>query len=160
MSILTDTFHDKMSGDSTLADLLASYMGEPAVFTIDPAPGDAMMPYIVTTGEVAQTPEDTKTTLGREMFRDIRCYDDAGDDARRIEAIAERVRALFHRQALVIDGYEWMLSECSGPIVADEGDAYGRVISVRVIAHTDTRRVAFEDFEIAQFENYTEIEWM
>jgi len=31
----------------------------------------------------------------------------------------------------VIPGFVWLWAECSGPIVADEQDAYGRIVTVR-----------------------------
>lgn len=134
MSILTAAIYDKLAGDTTLVDLLSTYKGSPAIFTTDPAPGDAELPYIVTAGEVSQAPFDTKTTRGRDLIRDVRCYAAADGSAVVIEAIAERVRALLHRQPLNINGFKWILSNVSGPIVADERDVYGRVISVSLIA--------------------------
>lgn len=133
MSAITDAIHDLLSGDATLAGLLNTYGGEPAIFTVDPAPGDATLPYIVTAGEVSQAPFDTKTTRGRTILRDVRCYDAADGSAVAVEAIAERVRALLHRQTITVAGYTWLLSECTGPIVADERDAYGRIVTVRTI---------------------------
>ena len=56
MSILTGAIYDVLAGDATLAGLLATYGGNPAVFTTDPAPGDATLPYIVTAGEFSQAP--------------------------------------------------------------------------------------------------------
>jgi hypothetical protein len=134
MSILTRAIYDVLAGDATLAGLLATYNGLPAVFTSDPAPGDAEPPYIVTAGDVAQTPFDTKTTRGREMVRDVRCYDNAGGGPVVIEAIAERARYLLHRRALAIAGHTWILSECGGPTVADEPKYYGRILTIRAIA--------------------------
>lgn len=134
MSILTPSIYDRLVGDETLVELLSEYQGSPAVFTVDPAPGDATKPYIVTAGEVSQAPFDTKTTRGRDAIRDVRCYADANGSAIVVEAIAERVRALLHRQVLVIDGFTWLVSDVSGPIVADETDAYGRIVSLRLIA--------------------------
>ena len=134
MSILTAAIYDKLAGDLTLASLLATYDGEPAIFTVDPVPGNATLPYIVTTGEVSQSPFDTKQTRGRSLIRDVRCYADADGSAIAIEAIAERVRALLHRQALTISGFSWMVSDCSGPITADDIDVYGRILSLSVIA--------------------------
>jgi len=49
-----------------------------------------------------------------------------------VEAIAERVRALLHRQPLTIPGFAGLMAECSGPIGADEPDAYGRIVTVRM----------------------------
>lgn len=137
MSILTAAIYDRLAGDATLVDLLANYEGNPAVFTTDPAPGDAVLPFIVTAGEVTQSPFDTKTTRGRNMTRDVRCYAAADGSAVVVEAIAERVRALLHRQPLTIDGHAWLLSNVTGPIVADERDVYGRIISVSLIAQEE-----------------------
>ena len=130
--MITDAFHSRMATDAALAALLASYDGEPAVFTTDPAPGDATLPYIVSAGEAVNAPFDTKTTLGNTIWRDVRCYDNAGGSAVTVEAIADRVRELFHRQSFPIPGFAWIWAECSGPIVADEQDAYGRIVTVKL----------------------------
>jgi len=135
--MLTAAIYDKLTADATLTAMLTSYNGSPAVFTIDPVPGDAVRPYLVTAGEAVQTPFDTKTTRGRDVIRDVRCYADADGSAVVIEAIAERVRAVLHRQPLTIAGFDWILSDCSGPIVADERDVYGRIISVSLKAQED-----------------------
>lgn len=131
MSVLTAAVYDRMAGDATLTGMLATYKGEPAVFTTDPVPGDATLPYIVTAGEVAQSPFDTKTSRGRRAFRDVRCYASAQDgSAIVVEAIAERVRALFHRYELTVTDFGVIVANCVGPIVADEQDAYGRILTV------------------------------
>jgi len=88
----------------------------------------------VSAGEVSVAPFDTKTTLGREIRRDVRCYAEADGSAVTIEEIAERVRARLHRHLLAIDGFETWVAECTGMIVADEDRAYGRVVSVRLIS--------------------------
>jgi hypothetical protein len=129
---LTDPFYERMAGDPTLVAMLATYKGAPAVFTTDPVPGDALLPYIVSAGEVVGTPFDTKTTRGRAVWRDVRCYDNANGTAVQVELMAERVRALFHRQAISITDFAWIWGECSGPIVADELEAYGRVVTVKL----------------------------
>lgn len=131
MSVLTQATYDVMAGDSELTGLLNTYEGEPAIFTTDPAPGDAVLPYIVTAGEVAQEPWDTKTTRGRVATRDVRCYTAESGSADVVEAIAERIYALFHRSEIAINGYDWVMAQCSGPIAADEQDAYGRIVTIR-----------------------------
>ena len=130
--MITQAIYDVLVGDATLVALLGTYGGEPAVFTTDPAPGDAVLPYLVTAGDVVDAPADTKTTRGLEVMRDVRCYAAASGSAVTVEAIAERVRTLLHRQSMEIDGFVWVLAECSGPIVADEPDAYGRIVTVRM----------------------------
>jgi hypothetical protein len=129
---ITAAFHSRMANDATLAALLALYDGAPAVFTTDPVPGDAVLPYIVSAGEAVNTPFDTKTTRGNRLWRDVRCYDNADGSAVQVEAMADRVRALFHRQSFLIPGFAWILAECSGPIVSDEQDAYGRIVTVKL----------------------------
>ena len=131
--MITQAIYNKLSGDATLVGLLSSYKGEPAIFTTDPAPGDATLPYIVTAGDIAEVPFDTKTTLGRTITRDVRCYAAASGSAVTVEAIAERVRTLLHRQALTITGFVWLLAMCSGPMAADEQDAYGRIVTVTMM---------------------------
>ena len=133
MSALSEAIYDLMTGDPTLEGLLATYRGEPACFTTEPAPGDATMPYGVSAGEVATSPWDTKTTLGREVWRDVRFYADADGSAVTVEALAERARALLHRQTLSVDGFSVMVAECTGPVTADEADAYGRILTIRLI---------------------------
>lgn len=131
MSVLTAAVYDRMANDATLTGLISTYKGEPAVFTTDPAPGDAVLPYIVTAGEVAQSPWDTKTTRGRRAFRDVRCYQSAKDGSPMVvEAMVERARALFHRYMLTVTDFGVIVANCVGPIVADEPDVYGRILTV------------------------------
>lgn len=128
---LTAALYDLLAGDATLVALLATYGGHPAVFTIDPAPGEAELPYVVAAGHVSDTAFDTKTENGREVFRDVRCYAAADGSALTVEDIAERVRELLHRQTITLAGFGMVVAECSGPIAADEEDVYGRVVTIR-----------------------------
>lgn len=137
MSILTQAVYDRLAGDSALVAMLATYKGAPAIFTMHPVPGDARLPYVVSVGEISQVPFDTKTCRGRELIRDVRVYADADGNPILVEAIAERVRALLHRGALTITGFQWVLSNVVGPIVADESHTYGRVVSMSVKAQEE-----------------------
>lgn len=134
---LTKSLYDRLASDSTLTDMLSSFNGSPAIFTIDPVPLEAELPYLVSAGSVSDVPFDTKTEVGRSFVRDIRCYDKISGSAVTVEAIAERVRNLLHRQPLSIDGASWMISDCSGPTTADEPEAYGRIITLSLIALED-----------------------
>ena len=129
---VTASIYNVMANDATLASLLATYRDRPAIFTIDPAPKDAVLPYIVAAAIPVQTPFDTKTTRGRTIWRDIRIYDDQTGSVSRIEQIAERVYQLFHRELLVVPGYAWILTECAGPISMDEDFAYGRLVTAKI----------------------------
>jgi len=134
---LAAAFYDRMAGDAELTALLGTYGGEPAIFTIDPAPEQAEMPYVVSAGNVADAAFDTKTTRGRQVWRDVRCYAVAQGSAVVVEQIAERVRVLFHRHSLAVDGFETWIAEASGPVTADEEDAYGRIVTVRLITQEE-----------------------
>lgn len=135
MGALSQAFYDRLVGDSALTALLAEYRGAPAIFTNDPAPPDALPPYIVTAGEFAVAPFDTKTLYGRTVYRDIRCYAAERGSAEQIEDIAERVRALFHRYELPVSGFTTMLCDVSGPTPAPDDDEQvtGRIVSVRLV---------------------------
>lgn len=133
MSIATQAFYDALIADAQLVALANTYESLPAIFTTDTAPDSAVMPYVVTAGEVAQEPFDTKLTEGRTITRDVKCYAPNGGSAEVVEAMAERVRAIFHRQEISIDGYTWMKTEVTGPIAADERDAYGRILTVQFV---------------------------
>lgn len=130
MSVLTAAVYDRMANDATLTALLATYQGEPAIFTIEPVPGDAKLPYIVTAGEMSQAPFDTKVDRGRRAFRDVRCYAPADGTAITVEAMAERVRSLFHRYSLTVTDFGVIVANVVGPVEADEKDAYGRILTV------------------------------
>jgi hypothetical protein len=133
LNALTQGIYDYLSADPTLVGMLASYDGAPAIFTIDPVPGDAVLPYLVSAGDVTDTSFDTKLDLGRRIWRDVRCYAMADGDSMPVEEIAERVRALLHRHKLVVAGYGTLVAECSGPTASNEQDAYGRIVTVKLI---------------------------
>lgn len=129
---MTAALYDRLAGDATLTALLATYRGEPGIFTVDPAPPDAALPYIVTAGNVVDNAWDTKTTRGRQVWRDVRCYAPATGSSATVEAIAERVRALLHRHYLEVDDHVTYLAETAGPIALGDSEAYGRIITVRL----------------------------
>lgn len=125
---------DQLIADATLEALLSTYESEPAIFTVDPAPEGAEKPYIVIGPIIDGAPFDTKTSRGRSVRVDVRCYAEATGSSDDIEAISERVRAVLHRVELTIDDHAWEWSSCFGPISADEEDAYGRIVTVQIAA--------------------------
>ena len=135
--IVTQAIYTRLANSVALVDMLAEYNGAPAIFTTDPAPDDAVMPYIVAAGNVAAAPFDAKDCLGQTVTRDVRCYANANGSAAVVEEIAEKVRQLLHRQQLSITGYNWIMSDATGPISADERFVYGRIITVSVTAQED-----------------------
>lgn len=132
---LSASLHARMAGDAPLTGMLAVYDGQPAVFTTDPPPDDAVLPYVVTPGELATNPFDTKLLRGLELFQDIRCYTARTGSTIAVDNMAARVRALFHRQPLTVDGQPALLTSVTGPRADTDDDAYGRLLTVRVVLH-------------------------
>lgn len=134
MSAITAAIYERLAGDATLAAMLATYQGTPAVFTDPDVPEGAGTPYVHAAGNVAAVPFDTKTTRGRDITRDIVCVVDAAAGMARCEAIAERVRALFHRQRVAVAGHETIIAEASGPVlVPTDGTRYALAVTVRLV---------------------------
>lgn len=130
---LTKTHYDVLTGDATLVAMLATYKTKPAVFTTDPPPSDAVLPYIITAGELTTVPFDTKDQQGEEYWRDVRCYTARTGSEKRVDEIASRVKDLLHRQPLVVDGAVVMVSEVTGPRRGpEEDDAYSRIVTHHV----------------------------
>ena len=134
MSALTKVFYDTMAEDDILASLITNFAGFPAVFTTEPVPADAVLPYIVTPGESTVLQFETKSHGGREVFRDIRCYAEASGSAVIVEAMAERVRELFHRQVIPVTGFDTVSVEVvDGPLALDQDGIYGRIMTIRLL---------------------------
>lgn len=137
MGALSQAFYDRMANDATLTSGsgLATYGLAPAIFTRDPVPQDATLPYILMDGETLHDPFDTKTTLGHDLTRDIRVFAEATGSTEVVETLAERIRQLFHRYALPVTGFtKTLLAEAFGPIeLPSDGTVYGREISVRLV---------------------------
>jgi hypothetical protein len=130
---LTKTHVEVLRGDATLAAMLTTYRGQPAVFTVDPPPSDATLPYIITAGELVTNPFDTKEQRGEEYYRDIRCYTARTGSAKDVDGIASRVKQLLHRQPIVVDGHFVLISEVTGPRKGPEEDgAYSRIVTHHV----------------------------
>lgn len=133
MSVFTQAIYNRLISDTTLTAKLATYKGLPAVFTIEPIPEDAELPYIVISNPISDIPFDTKTTLGREMVIDVRCYTNDTGSKVAVEDIAERVRELFHRQRIDVNGYANLIANCDGMYFTLEDGAYGIVVTIRFI---------------------------
>lgn len=134
MIALTRALHARMAQDAELVELLSSYEGQPAIFTVDPPPGNAELPYIVTAGAIAfpsEVPEASKTRVGARVLRDVRCYAPATGSFALVERIGWRVFELFHRQELTIDGWDLVRINATGPVSAPaEEGAHGVVVTL------------------------------
>jgi hypothetical protein len=130
MDPLTTAVYQRLTSDQHIAAGVTSYQGSPAVFTDDRVPADAKFPYIVSSGNVAEEPWDTKTSTGRRPTRDIGVYVDHRQTST-VEALAWRVRVLFHRHRLEVDGWRTVIARVSGPIRLSADDYDARVLTVR-----------------------------
>lgn len=134
MSAVTAAVQTKLAGDPTLIGMLASYQGAPAIFTAAPIPQDAPFPCVVTAGNLADLADDTLDRLGRDIRRDVAVYFPWSGSSLAVEAAAERIRAVFHKQPLAVAGFHHVMTLASGPVTAPvEGDEVGRVVSLRIL---------------------------
>lgn len=130
---LAKAVYDRLAGDQELVAMLAKYAGAPAIFTQAFIPENAKMPYIWSYGNVSDQPEDTKTERGRDIFRDIQCFAAYRGDSSPLELIAKRVRKLFHRRAIAVDGATVIVASASGPVPAETDErAVGLIVHVRL----------------------------
>lgn len=129
MDVLTAAIFQRLSNDSELAGLLADGAG--SVYTDDRVPPDAALPYVVSAGNVADEPWDTKTSQGRRPTRDVGVYF-PHRSTKTLEQAAERVRALLHRHPLAIDGHRTVTARVSGPIRISSDDYDARVLTLRL----------------------------
>lgn len=130
MDPLTVAVYQRLVTDGTLTGLLATYEDGPAVFTDDRVPPDAVMPYVVSAGNVAEEIFETKTAVGRRPTRDIGVYVPHRETAT-VEQAAWRIRELFHRHRLDVSGFRTVTAAVSGPIRISAEDYDARVLTVR-----------------------------
>ncbi len=114
MDGLTAAVYQRLTGDSVVADTLTEFpegSGVPAVFTAGRVPADAELPYISTTGSLSDSPWDTKTHVGRFVWRDIYLHVPSGQ-TQTLEETTEHIRSLFHRNPLTFAGWRGVVARC------------------------------------------------
>ena len=131
---LTAALYSRLAVDATLTAMLSSYQGGPAIVTVDDdgVMGDVVPPFVMIAAPDVDEPFDAKVETGRDVVRPVRCYTAATGSVVAVEAIAERVRYLLHRQPVgLADGA--FLAECAGPVgTPTDSSFYGREVTVRV----------------------------
>jgi hypothetical protein len=138
MDALTSAVWQRLTSDPTLVQMLAdSPSGNPGVYTDDRVPATASRPYVVSSGNVADEPWDTKTGIGRRVTRDVGVYADHRNTAT-VEQAAERIRRLFHRHRLQVDGWGTVTARVSGPIRLSSDDYDARVLTLRFLFREET----------------------
>lgn len=137
---------ERLAGDPALDDLLArTVIGSadgPAIYTTIPVPSGAVLPYVVVYGPIINEPDDPAPSapFRDPLTFDVHCYaprpDDGGGSVATVNAIAERVLVLFHREALSLP-LEGVYAKnldlfVSGPIVHDGPTAFGRLLTLNM----------------------------
>ena len=135
---LTGALYTVLAANTNVTDLLAIYTDKdgasfPAIFSADPVPEDSTLPLVVLSGHITDRAIDTKCeAASREIDFDIRCYADRTGSVVQINALSEALRLALHRVEIPIAGFDLSDTEILGPIVLDEDDNYGRVLTTRV----------------------------
>ena len=133
MNALLKAIYDKLCADTTLTALLSTHAGLPAIFTSDIVPRGTSLPYCVM-GLVSDEPYDTKDTRGRSVIVDIQVWYPSEGSVLNLNAAAERVRTLLHRVLLTVEGFNQIITSCSGPMdLSPDPIAWGRNVELRTI---------------------------
>ena len=134
---LTKAVFDVMNNDTVLTDMLSTYNGIPAIFSMPFAPKNATRPYILSSGIVTSSDDSGLKFNGSVDVKDIRIYDDATGSESRIEDISNIVWELFHRKDLTVENRNTVNVFVSRPLAINstEDEYYGRVISLSITIH-------------------------
>jgi hypothetical protein len=135
-------FRDAVMAESTVAGLLETWQGEPAVFTRRPLPADAPDLCVLINPAAATTDADGLTSRRPIVTHDIAIYGRKGmpgsaeDQTRAVERIAGLLQLHFHRNRFSVqpDGFSVIGVRVGGPMPApvDDEQTVGRIISVTV----------------------------
>lgn len=106
---LAEPLRTALIGDAGIVALLATFSGAPAVFTRRPAPGDAVYPMIVVTGDLGVLNEDGISDYRPIITRhiDVFAANDTPAHYRLADDIAYLVRTLFHHKKHSITVLGW-----------------------------------------------------
>lgn len=147
---LTTPVIDRLLANAAVQAFLPTYTADSggsakAVFSTDRVPGDAGFPFIHSSGQIDDTPEDIKNTRFRVILRDIGIFDLVEDrSSSALDDIAEKVRNLFNRGnvaaehpvdgAMTVAGFKIITMEASGPVVAPtDEEVMGRIITLTIV---------------------------
>lgn len=133
MQALSAALYATMAEDAALTANLGAFLGVPSIFTARPVPSMAARPIVLAATVVADVDEDFLVAQGRSITRDVAVYGNAQTDFDRIVAAAERIRSLFHRQAIPVAGYHCLPIVASGPIDAPaDPQEIGRIVTLTI----------------------------
>lgn len=119
--------------DAAIVAKLGTYQGAPSVHTRRPVPVDAGYPMVTVGPIITRSDEDGINSFRPVVVIDINVYGEAAAHYRDVEAVADMIYAMFHRQrAISVAGYSVTQITASGPspAPADDDTHIGRRISL------------------------------
>lgn len=134
---LSQPLRDAIVASADIVALLATYAGEPAVFSSAPAPGNAAYPFILISDDVDKIEEDGLSDFRPSVEREISVYvNNAIPEKYRVaDQVIYLVRTLFHRRrtAITVTGWHVVDIQVSGPVPTSQDDqTEGRVVTLTV----------------------------
>ncbi|PYE89585.1 hypothetical protein [Phyllobacterium leguminum] len=115
---------------------LGSFNGAPSVHTRRPVPSGATYPMITIGPVITRSDEDGITDHKPVVVLDINIYGPQPDSYRNVEAVADLIYSLFHRQArsFTVANYQVWMVTCSGPSPApvDDESRVGRRVTLTI----------------------------
>lgn len=130
----------RLAGDGLLGQDLMEWQGQPAIFS-DAAPDDLLKDGLtgliaIIAAPAADEADDTFTERARAVRQDVRLYARFTGSSATLDAMARRVRDLFHLQpeSLSVEGGRVTIATASGPVAAPTTDPslVGRRVTLRL----------------------------
>jgi hypothetical protein len=136
---ITGALYSRLSGDSTLLALLASYGSGKAIVS-DPPPADLIvdstLPAIIIGGASQDEADDTYTENYRQVTVGVRLYHRPAGSSLPLDTAAERVRTLLRSwPSGAVTGGTLIDAAVSGPVAGptDDPAVEGRIVTARLL---------------------------
>lgn len=136
---ITGALYGRLSADSTLLALLATY-GAGKAIVADPPPADLIvdgtLPVIIIGGASADEAEDTYTENYRRVAVSLRLYHRPAGSSLPLDTAAERVRTLLRSwPSGAVTGGTLIDAAVSGPVAGptDDPAVEGRIVTARLV---------------------------
>lgn len=114
---------------------LGKYQGAPSVHTRRPVPVDAGFPMITVGPIITRSDEDGINSHRPIVVIDVNTYGEAAAHYRDVEAVADMIYAMFHRQRpITVAGYSVTQITATGPspAPADDDQHVGRRVTLTI----------------------------
>lgn len=136
---ITGALYSRLSADSTLLALLATY-GAGKAIVADPPPADLIvsgaLPVLIIAGSASDEDEDTYTEAYRRVTASVRLYHRPAGSSLPLDTAAERVRTLLKSwPSGSVTGGTLIDAAVSGPVAGptDDPAVEGRIVTARLI---------------------------